>query len=945
MWIYTLIDYTTNPLGDSTVIKEPVSWDKLTIKYNRDKKYHGFFDFLDDSLQAMQFRNFPGSPAFDILTNAYDTDGAAAEVHLNLSYQCNPSSAVIDMYTARLDFTRYNKGEGLEGCFVEVGGMNASAYFNFKNRIDQAVNLNSLVSYDKALMANQNVQQADLIRLQTAYQNFNGAFSSLVGSSTADLNNAIAGGVNAEIYSAYTMVACVFAIQAATIAGAPTLDGTNADLSQATSFGLQEQEAPDAPTAAAIAAAALAIQTTINGLVSPNTQDIVDVIYAYIIANVLATYNGVPSTTASSATAAQSVFGAYAVIYAAVMPTGDLPSYPGLGFELPLLDKPITYSEYWTGSLFRDNTYPCWTLGLTSSAMFLWPTFNLTWDDLTGGVSQDVEYIIYGSPTFPGIVWTVPTDNNYLFRVQIIGEFKDTAHNTVDCTGTPTGYARGMGTFNPPGGGFPSGVPLEVYLLAYSSAGITSLGSFTAGIYSAATQTYSINIDTSVSISLTAGSDVKIVWGFAYTDVPAGKSTKFSMSYSLFNLYIGLVTTFPLSNGQVFFVNEALSRVAESLTQMDLKVYSDFFGRPDALPYASANDGCGALECISNGRFIRQALVAADGTLATMSISFSDLFRDLDGIHRLGMGLEDDPNRTGYQLLRVESEDYFYQNSVLLTLPNVALLNTAHDGASDISTVDLGYPNWQCWNINGLDEYNTQRKYRTTLQSITNNKDITCKFVTSGYAIEFTRRQGGGSSDWRWDNMNFLICLRRTLPVHLPPFTDIAIDGFNLDATTAVNILSENTGTTYNARISPARIALTWIKAIFRSYQDYLNGQLVYTWGDGNYLAKFQPTDPAVWACESTENLLGENQLLDYTVFDNPSDNYPLFRNELVTFEYPLSIDQFLIIKANPYRLIGYSVNGGATRYGWIEQMSYVPQIDGSTHGFMAKFTLRPQIA
>lgn len=949
MWIYTLIDYTTgSPV--TTVVVEPLYWDKLTIKYSRDKKYHGFFDFLDDTLASMQFTCKDHGNAFDILTNAYDTDGAEAEVHLNLSYQCNAGSATIDMYTARLDFTRYNKGEGLDGCYVEVGGMNASAYYKFKNRIDQSVNLNSLVSFDKALMANQNVQQADLIELQTAYQNFNAAFAALVGSAQSDLDNAITGGVTAEITEAYVIVACVAAAQAATIAGAPILDGANADLSQATSFGLSEQEAPDSPTAAAIAAAALSIQTTINGLTSPTTEDIVGVIYAYITANALATYGGIASTTGTDATVANSQYGGYATLYASIMPTGDLPAYPGLGFELPLLDKTITYAEYWTAALLSIGDLYCIDVPDQSGGAFIYnpaalaQNLTLTWDDLGGG-ENSIDHS-NETPPFIARIWTAPDDGDYVFDTNYVGSFSDTLFAGSSCTGSVATNTRELHT----NGAFTAVISLVYQIVRSGSAVATvEIGHITPSPnpWTASPTTFTFSIVDTRTITLFAGDIIAWYWTMNYEifGVSAHMSVQWAFTYTAKSLYIKKVTTFPPSNGQVFFVNESLSRIAESLTEMDLKVDSVFFGRPDGLPYAHPTDGCGALECISNGRFIRQALIAADGTLATMSLSFASLFADLDAIHRLGMGLEDDPNRTGYQLLRVESEDYFYQNTLLLTLPNVNLLNTAHDGAVDIATIQLGYPNWQCWTINGLDEWNTQRHYRTTLQSIDNSVDKTCKMVTSGYAIEFTRRQGGGSSDWRYDNMNFLICLRRTLPDHLPPFIDIAIDGFNLDIPTAVNILPENKSPTYNARISPARIALTWIKAIFRSYQDFLNGQLVYTWGDGNYLAKFKPFDPAVWACESTENLVGENQLLDYTVFDTPSDNYPLFRNELVTFEYPLSIDQFLIIKANPYGLIGYSVNSGSTRYGWIEQMSYTPQIDGSTHAFMAKFTLRPQIS
>lgn len=94
-------------------------------------------------------------------------------------------------------------------------------------------------------------------------------------------------------------------------------------------------------------------------------------------------------------------------------------------------------------------------------------------------------------------------------------------------------------------------------------------------------------------------------------------------------------------------VNESLSRIAEKLTGGCLRVYSSYFGRPDAEPYdrpdpdaAEDTIGCGALEVLTNGLLARQVINAE-----SMFISWNDLYNGLDNIHCLGLGVEDDPFR------------------------------------------------------------------------------------------------------------------------------------------------------------------------------------------------------------------------------------------------------------------------------------------------------------
>ena len=46
---FTITDYTTNPSGTSTIVDEPIGYDTVAMRLKRDTRWHGFFDFWDDS--------------------------------------------------------------------------------------------------------------------------------------------------------------------------------------------------------------------------------------------------------------------------------------------------------------------------------------------------------------------------------------------------------------------------------------------------------------------------------------------------------------------------------------------------------------------------------------------------------------------------------------------------------------------------------------------------------------------------------------------------------------------------------------------------------------------------------------------------------------------------------------------------------------------------------
>lgn len=211
----------------------------------------------------------------------------------------------------------------------------------------------------------------------------------------------------------------------------------------------------------------------------------------------------------------------------------------------------------------------------------------------------------------------------------------------------------------------------------------------------------------------------------------------------------------------VFGVNEVISRISESITNDKLRAYSEYFGRTDSQPYALPADGCGGMEVITDGLRIRQQQARIPGQSSVLSISLKDVFDGLNPIHNIGMGVETDINRSGYNRLRVEPWKYFYNDVLVMSCIGINKLQTDAQQKEIYSTFQFGYNKWEAQQYNGLDEFLTKREYRTTINSVKNALAQLSTFIGSGYALEVTRRENNNSKDWKYDNDVFVICVKR----------------------------------------------------------------------------------------------------------------------------------------------------------------------------------------
>lgn len=368
---------------------------------------------------------------------------------------------------------------------------------------------------------------------------------------------------------------------------------------------------------------------------------------------------------------------------------------------------------------------------------------------------------------------------------------------------------------------------------------------------------------------------------------------------------VELQSTFPPTDAKVYLVNEALSRITESVTGDCMRVYSDYFGRTDAQPYASPSEGCGAMEVITNGLKIRNVPKQQDAggnDMPQTSISMKKLFEGLNAIHNIGFGMETDPNRANHDLIRIEPIKYFYDNTVVLQLDKIAEVERRVLFEEHYSLFEFGYQKWEAEQFSGLDEFATKRKYRNTSKVIQKTLSQLSSLIASGYSIEVTRRfqyKDASTKDWRYDNDIFIICVK----------SDYTVEQGNID--TPQNLVDPPT--VLNFRISPDRNILRWLKTLLQSYNIATDptSQLFFVSSDGNYTAYGKINS----GCVQEAAAMGESDTLQITTLDVPSDGIPLYHLEELKFDFALSLQQFKALKANPYQVISVR---------WAQQQSFV---------------------
>lgn len=376
------------------------------------------------------------------------------------------------------------------------------------------------------------------------------------------------------------------------------------------------------------------------------------------------------------------------------------------------------------------------------------------------------------------------------------------------------------------------------------------------------------------------------------------------------NVEIRVTKSCPPTEADVYMVNECLSHAAEAITDSCLKVKSDYYGRTDSQPYASTDDGCGSLRILTSGLFIRQA------ENPKFFASLKDLFDGLRAIDNIGMGIETNPYLPNAEWLRIEQVEYFYQDSEIMALPYIPDAKKSIQENLHYSLIKVGYKKWEVENVNGLDEFNSNKEFRTGLTTINNTLDITSGFIAGGYAWEITRQQSSaatGAADNKYDNDTFIACVERDA-------YGFHVEQGNIED--AANIFSPSTA--YNWRIRPFYNLMRWFKSIVNSYANIVNttSKLFFSSGTGNINATGEIAG-AYPTCKLENSEKAENQDLHRTDFADTAEAIPIWAPEYITFKYPLSVKEYMALKANPYGYLSVQCGKDGYQKAFIQEIRY----------------------
>lgn len=377
----------------------------------------------------------------------------------------------------------------------------------------------------------------------------------------------------------------------------------------------------------------------------------------------------------------------------------------------------------------------------------------------------------------------------------------------------------------------------------------------------------------------------------------------------------------PNTDTQYYMVHECLSRVVEAITNRCIRVKSSYYGRIDSQPFAFDNDGCGSLRFLTSGLKIRRA------PDAKFFASAKDLISGLNAIDNIGFSISPDPVLPNKFVLNVEKVDDFYKDQQIFSVDAIALASNEIQESMYYSKINVGYEKWEIENINGLNEINSNREYRTNIETINNTLDIKSKLVAGSYPIEITRQQSfadSGAEDTTYDNEIFIICVQRNA-------YDFTVEQGLIN--NPVNIFDPNT--VYNYRISPLRNLMRWFKSIINSYSVVWSSsnRTFFNSGTGNFLAAGN-LNSSFCKLENSMNI-DENGDLWAGNFASSDDYTPLWKNETIAFDYPLSFADYNSIKSNPYGYIAYTC-GLET----IQQKAFIDEIKFKPSSGMANFTL-----
>lgn len=331
--------------------------------------------------------------------------------------------------------------------------------------------------------------------------------------------------------------------------------------------------------------------------------------------------------------------------------------------------------------------------------------------------------------------------------------------------------------------------------------------------------------------------------------------------------------------------------------------------------------GCYDNYYLTNGLLLRNVTSPAVPKVFT---SFESLFSNITKIFNLGWGFYNSETK-----FTVSELAFFYSDNFVVDFGSIREVQFQQVSELTYGKINVGYSKWEAEEYTGLDEINTLRTFRRKDSTIANELDLVSNIITAGYTWEITRRKNQaktGTTDWRYDNDLFLL---NTQPLD---GTVYAVQG---NISSPSNILSPSTR--YNFILTPIRNLMRWFKSIAAPTPTLANAEFQFQSGTGNYIAGGEATNTT--DCPPEAAAVDENQSIISTDFDSLTAATPLWKTMSAEFDCPMTVSQFLAIKADPYGYCDFSCAGTAYQ-GYIMELDYRPNEGMATVKLLLKRTM-----
>lgn len=385
-------------------------------------------------------------------------------------------------------------------------------------------------------------------------------------------------------------------------------------------------------------------------------------------------------------------------------------------------------------------------------------------------------------------------------------------------------------------------------------------------------------------------------------------------------------TTSEPSTAKAIKLLDCWKQVSKAVVDEEDSFSSDFF-----------SIDCGKYFAITNGKLIRK-MKTKDGLDFPVVMSFQDLYDACNAIWNIGLRIETDS--LGKKRIRVEPKEFFYTSNSTIQLDNVNNLQTIPATDLIFNEFEVGYEKstLNVSGVNGFDEFNSKHNYSLPLEKAKKKLLAICKFITSGYLIEQTRRiqySSNPNTDFETDDNNFIIATNPTEVASdkytAPPVSMIYAPGTvserDENFTSVNNLISPETS--YNLRLSPVRMAINWYTYLKASLSKKINPVIKFISGTLNY----QEGDTLNDGCDLASGAVTQNMDLDDT---KVLDGTALYVPNYLLLDYPLTFSQFQALSQNTIDTIEVSCSDGNFIRATIKELKIFP----NGEGWIANFKL-----